>query len=56
MNNLEVNMIKVTDKLNTSAIILKNGLDYEWALLILEAKRIGLTTEELREFLLCKKT
>lgn len=49
-------MIKVTDKLNTSAIIENSELDYEWVLLILEAKRLGLTTEELREFLLCPKS
>lgn len=46
-------MNKVTDTMDASPN-LNSELDYEWALLILEAKQLGLTTEEVREFLLCK--
>lgn len=46
-------MSKVTYTTDTPVII-NSELDYEWVILILEAKRMGLTLEEIKEFLLCK--
>lgn len=42
--------------LDTIPMIPINDLDNEWLRLILEAKQLGITKEEIREFLLCEKT
>ncbi|MGG0719399.1 anti-repressor SinI family protein [Robertmurraya massiliosenegalensis] len=47
-------MEKVTELEQLTIAILPNSIDEEWLCLILEAKRLGLTKEEVRHFL-CNK-
>lgn len=44
-------MEKVTEVKQATIAILPNTIDEEWLCLILEAKRLGLTKDEVKRFL-----
>lgn len=48
-------MEKVTVGIEETLFIPEKQLDHEWIDLILEAKKLGITLEEIRSFLLLQK-